>query len=177
MDYLGQNYKRINDPFESIGSHQSGSVCTNIQLWDWQRPLQGFKQKWLLCIPSLYFLSYSHYFILLPTTTTSRSLTHTKFSSLNLSQSEVWELPFSVRFVTFFSSNCSCYELFGEGSVPVFKKFNFSKILLQSSMLLISSFLFSSLISLWKNKFLYNVVNIETYYTLVCIFKPRCICN
>lgn len=55
MDYLGQNYKRINDPFESIGSHQSGSVCTNTQLWDRQRPLQGFRQKWLLCIPSVIF--------------------------------------------------------------------------------------------------------------------------
>lgn len=125
----------------------------------------------------LYFLSYSHYFTLFPTTTTSPSLIHTKFSSLNLSQSEVWELPFGVRFVTFSSSNCSCYELFWEGSVPIFKKFNFSTTLLQSSMLLISSFLFSSLISLWKNKFLYNVVNTETYYTLVCIFKPRCICS
>lgn len=32
MDYLGKKYKRMNDTFETVKLHHSGSMCTSLKL-------------------------------------------------------------------------------------------------------------------------------------------------
>lgn len=68
MGYLGNKYKSMNDPFETMISQQSGSMCISPELWDLQRSSVDLGLK--ITAFSLFFLmSYNHYFTLSTTIT------------------------------------------------------------------------------------------------------------